>query len=226
VRLALSLFPSPPYWWLIHLFLYFAFWSFWLKVLICFKNHLKLTLSSTTFTATMNRGHFYCTRNHHNRDGSHGSTSDPSSSNYDGHSFGNYWSHCSYNPCCKICKTEDHTTDWCQNRYDRVEPLAHIAETFSSSTSDWYLDTGDSAHMTPDSTALTIFEQYIGKDKIIVGNGAYLPITHTGTSQPFPNLKLLDVLLVPHLTKILLFISKLTKDFTLLVTCTYSSFVI
>jgi len=80
--------------------------------------------------------------------------------------------------------------------------------------------------MTPDLTALTIFEQYIGKDKVIVGNGAPLPITRTGASQPSPNLKLLDVLLVPHLTKILLSISKLTKDFPLLVTCTYSSFVI
>jgi hypothetical protein len=80
--------------------------------------------------------------------------------------------------------------------------------------------------MMPDSTTLTTSEQYVGKDKVIVGNGAPLPITHTGTSQPSPNLKLLDVLLVPHLTKILLSISKLTKDFPLLVTCTYSSFVI
>ena len=80
--------------------------------------------------------------------------------------------------------------------------------------------------MTPDSTALTTFEQYVGKDKVIVGNGAPLPITHTGTSQPFPNLKLLYVLLVPHLTKNLLSISKLTKDFPVLVTFNDSSFII
>jgi hypothetical protein len=77
-----------------------------------------------------------------------------------------------------------------------------------------------------DSTTLTTSEQYVGKDKVIVGNGAPLPITHTGTSQPSPNLKLLDVLLVPHLTKNLLSISKLTKDFPLLVTFNDSSFII
>jgi hypothetical protein len=80
--------------------------------------------------------------------------------------------------------------------------------------------------MMPDSTTLTTSEQYVGKDKVIVGNGAPLPITHTGTSQPSPNLKLLDVLLVPHLTKNLLSISKLTKDFPLLVTFNDSSFII
>lgn len=80
--------------------------------------------------------------------------------------------------------------------------------------------------MTPDSTALDTSEQYVGKDKVIVGNGASLPITHTGTSKPSSNLKLLDVLLVPHLTKNLLSISKLTSDFPLQVIFTDSSFII
>ena len=80
--------------------------------------------------------------------------------------------------------------------------------------------------MTPDSTALITFEQYVGKDKVIVGNGAPLSITHTGTSQPSSNLKLLDILLVPHLTKNLLSISKLTKDFPFLATFIDSSFII
>jgi len=163
------------------------------------------TLSSTAFTATMNighfrGGHFRSTGNRHHRGGSHGNTNGPSSSNFDGHS-GNNRSRRSYNPHCQICKTEGHTTNRCQDRYDRAEPSAHIAETFPGCTSDWYLDIGASAHMTPDSTALTTSEQYFGKDKVIVGNGAPLPITHTGTSQPSPNLKLLDVLLVPHLTQ-------------------------
>lgn len=45
VLFALSLLPSPLYRWLLHLCLYLTIWSFWLKVLICFKNNLKLTLS-------------------------------------------------------------------------------------------------------------------------------------------------------------------------------------
>ena len=80
--------------------------------------------------------------------------------------------------------------------------------------------------MTLNSTALDTSEKYDGKDTIIVGNGASLPITHTGTSQPSPNLKLLDVLLVPHLTKNLLSISKLTSDFSFRVIFIDSSFVI
>ena len=170
-------------------------------------------------------GHFRSTGNRRHRDGLHGNTNGPSSSNFGGHS-GNNRSRRSYNPRCQIYKIEGHTADRCQNRYDRAEPSAHIAETFPSCTSDWYLDTGASAHMMPDSTTLTTSEQYVGKDKVIVGNGAPLPITHTGTSQPSPNLKLLDVLLVPHLTKNLLSISKLTKDFPLLVTFNDSSFII
>ena len=53
---------------------------------------------------------------------------------------------------------------------------------------------------------------------MIVGNDASLPITHTGTLSPIPNIHLLDVLAVPLLTKNLLSISKLTSDFSLSVT--------
>jgi len=40
-----------------------------------------------------------------------------------------------------------------------------------------------------------------GKECVIVGNGVSLPITHTCNLSPSPDLKLLDVLVVPHLTK-------------------------
>jgi hypothetical protein len=59
---------------------------------------------------------------------------------------------------------------------------------------------------------------YTGKDCVIVGNGASLPITYTGTISLFPDLKLLDVLVVPYITKNLLSISKLTNDFPFSVT--------
>ena len=36
---------------------------------------------------------------------------------------------------------------------------------------------------------------------MIVGNRASLLITHTGTLSAIPNIHLLDVLIVPHLTK-------------------------
>ena len=50
---------------------------------------------------------------------------------------------------------------------------------------------------------------------MIVGNGASLPITHTDTLSPLPNFHLLDILVVPHLTKNLISINKLMSDFLL-----------
>jgi len=72
--------------------------------------------------------------------------------------------------------------------------------------------------MTPDNSTLEQSTAYTGKECVIVGNGASLPITHTGNISHSPYLKLLDVLVVPHLTKNLLSISKLTNDFPLSVT--------
>ncbi|KAJ0025135.1 hypothetical protein Pint_08816 [Pistacia integerrima] len=111
----------------------------------------------------------------------------------------------SYTPRCQICKIEGHTADRCRRRYDRTEPTAQLAEAFTAacslpndSESDWFTDTGASAHMTPDPSQLDKVEPYHGKDCVVVGNGASLPITHTGTLSPSPNFQLLDVLVVPQ----------------------------
>ncbi|KAJ0017556.1 hypothetical protein Pint_12201 [Pistacia integerrima] len=92
--------------------------------------------------------------------------------------------------------------------------------------SDWFTDTGASAHMTPDPSQLDKVEPYHGKDCVVVGNGASLPITHTGTLSPSPNFQLLDVLVVPRPTKNLLSISKLTSDFPFSVTFSHDNFVV
>ena len=85
-------------------------------------------------------------------------------------------------------------------------------------TSNWFLDTGASTHMTPTHSTLGQSITCTGKDCVIIGNGASLPITHTSKLSPSPDLYLLDVLVAPYLTKNLLFISKLTHDFPLSVT--------
>ena len=117
---------------------------------------------------------------------------------------------------------EGHSTDRCRQRYDWHEPTVQLAEAFTSlcsvsgnEASDWFLDIGASAHMTPPHSTLDHSTTYMGKDCVIVGNGASLPITHTGKLSPSPDLQLLDVLVVPHLTKKLLSMSKLTNDFPL-----------
>ena len=78
--------------------------------------------------------------------------------------------------------------------------------------------------MTPNLSHLDQASNYTGKDRVVVGNGASLPITHTSTISHTPSLELLDVLVVPRLTKNLLSISKLTPDFPLAVTLTNNFF--
>ena len=81
--------------------------------------------------------------------------------------------------------------------------------------------------MSNDASQLDKVEQpYTGKEKVVVGNGSSLPITHIGSCSPTPTLKLNDVLVVPDLTKNLLSVSKLTKDYPLSVSFTNNDFII
>lgn len=75
----------------------------------------------------------------------------------------------------------------------------------------WYFDTGATDHVTPDISKLTIANDYTGDDKLQVGNGKHLSISHVGSSL-LPNLSLPSVFIVLNLTKNLLSVSKLTRD--------------
>ena len=59
---------------------------------------------------------------------------------------------------------------------------------------------------------------YTGKDLVIIKNKASLPITHTNTLSSTINIQLLDILVIPLLTKNILLVSKLIFYFSLLVT--------
>uniref|UniRef100_A0A2N9JAS4 Reverse transcriptase Ty1/copia-type domain-containing protein n=1 Tax=Fagus sylvatica TaxID=28930 RepID=A0A2N9JAS4_FAGSY len=113
-------------------------------------------------------------------------------------------------PRCQICRVKGHYADRCRQRYDHHghAPEAQLAEALTSSysisgneASDWYLDTGASAHMTSAHSNLDQSTSYTGKDCVIVGNGASLPITHTGTISPSPDLKLQLLLMQVHLCR-------------------------
>ena len=138
-------------------------------------------------------------------------------------------------PRYQICHQEGHYADKFNQRYARgrepVGTTTNLAEAFKASCFlngpepiDWYLDTGASAHMTPDLSHLDQASNYTSKDRVVVGNDAFLPITHTDTISPILFLELLDVLVVPRLMKNLLSISKLTFDFPLVVTFTNNFF--
>lgn len=143
-----------------------------------------------------------------------------------------------YVPKCQMCGIEGHFADRCPNRFDRTffrnnGAAANLAQAFgancnisSERTSDWFLDTGASAHITSDTSTLDSCVPYSGNDHVVVGNGASLSISHTGKCQLTNNLCLLDVLVVPHITKNLLSISKLTSDYPVDVLFSNKSFAI
>ena len=112
---------------------------------------------------------------------------------------------------------EGHYADRCQQRYDHHghTPDAQLAEALNTlysisgnEASTWFLDTGASTHITPRQSSLDQSTFYTGKDCVIVGNCASLPITHTGKLFHSHDFQLLDVLVVPHITKNLLSVSK------------------
>ena len=69
----------------------------------------------------------------------------------------------------------------------------------------WYLDTGATSHMTADMPLLKQTQEYSSSDFVMVGNGASLPIFHTGNIyfHSFGSqFQLKDVLCVPSVTQI------------------------
>ena len=85
----------------------------------------------------------------------------------------------------------------------------------STGSSDMYLDTGASAHMFSNSGNLHSVRPAASSSQIVVGNGALLPITHTGAGTIIGSnskLQLRNVLLSPSLIKNLLSVRQLTRD--------------
>ncbi|XP_010456904.1 PREDICTED: uncharacterized protein LOC104738426 [Camelina sativa] len=82
---------------------------------------------------------------------------------------------------------------------------------------EWYPDSGATAHITNNVETLQSAQPYTGNDRVIVGNGDFLPITHIG-SLPLQTLQgtflpLKDVLVCPQMAKSLMSVSKLCDDY-------------
>jgi hypothetical protein len=83
--------------------------------------------------------------------------------------------------------------------------------------SEWYADSGAGSHMTADTGKLStiLSPSSLTPSSIIVGNGALLPVTATGShtfSFPHRNLVLNDVLVSPNIIKNLISIRRFTTD--------------
>jgi histone deacetylase 1/2 len=121
-------------------------------------------------------------------------------------------------PVCQICFKVGHSAIRCYNRYNHAYndggPSANHAST-SYNDGSWYMDTGATDHITNDLDCLAVRETYHGNDCIHVGNGAGLPISHVGhgtlntIAKP---LNLRNILHVPHITKNILYVHKITLD--------------
>jgi hypothetical protein len=82
-------------------------------------------------------------------------------------------------------------------------------------TDKWFLDTGMTSHMSMDPGNLSSCTPHHTSSRVIVGNGASLPITHIGFSSiPTSStpLQFYSVLVTPHLIKNLASVRCLTHD--------------
>ncbi|KAH9745092.1 retrovirus-related pol polyprotein from transposon RE1 [Citrus sinensis] len=86
----------------------------------------------------------------------------------------------------------------------------------------WYLDSGATHHLTNSMANMHVSNEFRGNDKLIIGDGKGLSITHVGnTNLTIQSSKiqsastciaLKDILLVPYITKNLISVSRLTTD--------------
>ncbi|PON63538.1 hypothetical protein PanWU01x14_130120, partial [Parasponia andersonii] len=133
---------------------------------------------------------------------------------------------------CQLCGRVGHLASRCYSSFDPNVSLdsssAHTSQ-LSGSTShaafvaspttvndpSWYIDSGATDHIASDLANLTILSDYKGKEKVTVGNGITLPISHIGSFIITHNnhiFLLNNILHVLQITKSLLTVSKFTLD--------------
>ena len=121
-------------------------------------------------------------------------------------------------PHFQLCRKDGHYATKCLDlqAFDARPLDANLAEAFQAqcqtSSPDWFVDTGASAYMTPTSSNLTNVASYFGNASVIFSNGHDATISHIGNHHISPNISLLDALVVPKLTKSLIYVSKITQD--------------
>ncbi|KAF8052096.1 hypothetical protein N665_1611s0009 [Sinapis alba] len=86
-------------------------------------------------------------------------------------------------PVCQICGRTGHTALKCYNRFDNnYQGNAYTLVRVDESGREWYPDSGASVHVTSSPQNLQTAHPYEGTDAVMVGDGAYLPVTHVGST--------------------------------------------
>lgn len=91
---------------------------------------------------------------------------------------------------CQICNKPYHTALTCWYRLDSTlqpssptaQPTTHafVVSTSTAPSSDWFLDSAATHHLTNGLTNMHFYQPYHGNEQVMVGNGAALPIQHSG----------------------------------------------
>ncbi|GKC16752.1 retrovirus-related pol polyprotein from transposon TNT 1-94 [Tanacetum coccineum] len=125
-------------------------------------------------------------------------------------------------PHCQLCRQTSHYADKCldlhtfSNRGSSLD--ANLEQAFHAKCgvyddcSNWFIDSGASTHMASSSASLDSTMPYTGSDHVTFANGNILNISRLSNASIAKDIDLLDVLVVPKLTKNLLSISKFTAD--------------
>lgn len=105
------------------------------------------------------------------------------------------------------------------NHNNRREPIGAYVVSESSNQNAWYLDSEATNHVTNNLRNLSINSEFKGDDRLTVGNGEKLKISHiccsllnTLDTQTVKHIKLNQMLHVPKITKNLKSVSKLLSD--------------
>ncbi|RVX04761.1 Retrovirus-related Pol polyprotein from transposon RE1 [Vitis vinifera] len=114
---------------------------------------------------------------------------------------------------CQLCDKEGHLAKRCWNFLKlKKKQSANLAEAFSAysiqdfNDSEWFPDSGATSHMTSDTEGVDQPTVYSGNERVMVGNGQSLAISHTGSiSSLVPSSPLLlSNVLVDRVTRVVL----------------------
>jgi len=125
----------------------------------------------------------------------------------------------------QICNRPRHTVLNCYHRMDHAHerrvPTKQLSAMIAAGpptnidASTWVTYTGASNYITNDLANLMILDSYRGADKVTVGNGASLLISHIGSSTFLHNssaFKFSNILHCPDISTNLLYIHQFTRD--------------
>ncbi|KAF8378519.1 hypothetical protein HHK36_029862 [Tetracentron sinense] len=122
---------------------------------------------------------------------------------------------------CQICSKLGHSATTCDQRYNNNNAFNDLQSSFARMQltqpmdTNWYPDTRATHHMIGDSHNMSQKSEYGGSDQVMLGNGDFLPIKHTGTiilPTTSSSFHLSNVLHVPLMRKNLLSVARFTKD--------------